>query len=165
MKRLWISGIALLLDQLSKWLVTVNLAPWTSVPVLGDFFKLSYIHNPGAVFGIRFGGVWVHLLFSVVAMAAISRMLWKTSVDDRAGSIGLALVLGGAAGNLLDRLEWILDTGGAVIDFLDFGIGSFRWYIFNVADACVTTGVGLLLLSYGTSRSEPTVDDGSTGSV
>lgn len=165
MKRLWISGIVLILDQLSKWLVTVYLTPLTSVPVLGDYFKLTYIHNPGAVFGIQFGGVWVHLLFSSVAMFAVLRMLWTTPTDDRTGSIGLALILGGAVGNLFDRLEIVLQTGAAVIDFLDFGIGTNRWYIFNVADACVTTGVGLLLLSYGISRSEPTVDDGGPGAV
>ncbi len=166
MQRLWISGIALFLDQLSKWLVTVHLEPRTSVPVLGDFFKLTYIHNPGAIFGIRFGGIWVHVIISAVALGVVSKMLWSSPGEDRAGSVGLSLVLGGAVGNLFDRLEVFVATGGAVVDFLDFGIGSLRWYIFNIADACVTTGVGLLLLSYyGTTRAERTVDDGGSGNL
>jgi len=164
-KRLWISGIALLLDQVSKWLVTISIEPWTSVPVLGDFFRLTFIHNPGAVFGIRFGEPWVHLLVAVAAMAAVCRMLWTTPEEDRWAGVGLALVLGGAAGNVADRLELFYSTGGAVVDFLDFGLRGYRWYIFNIADACVTSGVGLLLLTYGLTGSDRTVDDGGSKSV
>ena len=144
MRRLWISGVAFLLDQVTKWLVTSRLELWESVPVMGDFFRLTHIHNAGAVFGLKFGGPYLHFVFSVVAMAVVCRMLYKLPRDDRASAIGLALVIGGALGNVVDRLRL-----GVVVDFLDFGIGSYRWYVFNVADACVTVGAGFLILLYG----------------
>ena len=151
MQRLWISVAALIVDQVSKWLVASRLEPWSSVPVLGDFFRLTFIYNSGAVFGLRIGSAWVHMILSLIAMAVVVWMLYQTPAEDAMTTLGLTLVLGGAAGNLFDRLEFVQTTGGAVVDFLDLGIGTYRWYIFNVADACVTIGVGFLLFSHGLS--------------
>lgn len=155
MKRLWITAVALLVDLVTKWLVTTNFELWDSVDVLGDFFRLTYIHNPGAVFGIRLGSSVLHLVLSAVAMGVVITMLVKTPHADRWGGIGLALVLAGAIGNIVDRLRH-----GVVIDFLDFGIGDVRWYVFNVADACVSVGVVLLIVGYGKYKREQDIPGG-----
>jgi signal peptidase II len=148
-KKLWITTVALLADLATKWLVTSRFELWESVNVLGDFFRLTYIHNPGAVFGIRLGSSYLHLALSGVAMAVVISMLVKTPASNRWAGTGLALVLGGAVGNIVDRLRF-----GVVIDFLDFGIGDFRWYVFNIADACVSVGVVLLMIGYGKNDSD-----------
>ena len=157
-KRLWITAIALLVDLVTKWHVTTNLELWDSVDVLGDFFRITYIHNPGAVFGIKLGGGGLHLILSLVATVLVIYMLIQTAPEERWGSVGLALVLGGAIGNVIDRFRY-----GVVIDFLDFGIGDIRWYVFNIADACVSVGVALLIIGYGRDRQDD--DPGGEQSV
>jgi signal peptidase II len=131
-------------DQVSKWLVTRGMTLGQSVPVVDDLVRFTYIHNPGAVFGLRIGGGSLHLAVALVAMVLVGAMLWRLPPTEGLARVGLALVLGGAAGNVIDRIRL-----GEVIDFLDFGIGDVRWWIFNLADACVTTGAGLLVLAYG----------------
>ncbi len=155
MRSLWIAGIVVLVDQVSKWLVMETMALGESIPVLGAFFRLTYIHNPGAVFGLRLGGKGLHLLFAGGALILVGVMLWRLPTKERATATGLALVLGGAIGNVVDRIRF-----GVVIDFLDFGVGSLRWWVFNLADACVTTGAGLLILSYGFQRRDEGETDG-----
>lgn len=143
-KKLWITAVALCVDLVTKQLVLNRFELWESVDVLGDFFRLTYIQNPGAVFGIRLGGSLVHLVLSAAAAAIVISMLVRTPSSDRTAGVGLALVLGGAIGNIIDRLRF-----GVVIDFLDFGFGDTRWYVFNIADACVSVGVILLIFGYG----------------
>ena len=75
MKRLWITAIALLVDLVTKWLVTTNLELWDSVDVLGDFFRITYIHNPGAVFGIKLGDGGLHLILSLVATVLVLSLI------------------------------------------------------------------------------------------
>ncbi len=153
MRFLWITGVALVLDQLTKWWVLQTMTLGESVPVLGSFFKLTYIHNPGAVFGIRLGNPYLHLLLACVALLVVGGLLWRIPPEDRLAAIGLALVLGGAIGNIIDRVRF-----GVVIDFLDFGIGTARWWIFNLADTCVSVGTALLILAFGiTSKRRETV--------
>jgi len=142
-RRLWISAAVIAADQVSKAMVTSRMDLGESVPVLGSFFKLTYILNPGAVFGLKLGGQALHLLFAIIALGLVATLLYRTPASERAGSIGLALVLGGAVGNVIDRLAI-----GAVVDFLDFGTNGYRWWVFNIADASVTTGAALLVLSY-----------------
>ena len=134
-------------DQVSKWLVVRHMDLGQSIPILDGFFRLTYIHNPGAVFGLRLGGGALHLVVAAVAMAIVGAMLWRLPPSERVARIALALVLGGAIGNVIDRVRL-----GEVIDFLDFGFGDLRWWIFNLADACVTMGAGLLVLAYGRQR-------------
>ncbi len=155
MRTLWIVGIVVLLDQASKWLVMETMALGESIPVLGSFFKLTYIHNPGAVFGLTLGGKVLHLLFAGAALVLVGVLLWRLPAAERLAAVGLALVLGGAIGNVVDRLRF-----GVVIDFLDFGVGSLRWWVFNLADSCVTTGAGLLILSYGFQKKGEGETDG-----
>ena len=159
MQRLWISVVVIAADQVSKILVAREMFLGESVSVLGSFFKLTYILNPGAVFGMRLGGQVLHLAFAVGALSLVAFMLYRLQDDERAAGVGLTLVLGGAVGNVIDRLRV-----GAVIDFLDFGVNGVRWWVFNVADMSVTTGAGLLILSYGFLQSQKDGSDG-TGDI
>ena len=123
--------------------------PGESIPVAGDLVRLTYIHNPGAVFGLTFGGRPLQLALSLLALGLVVAVLRKTSAGEVRAQVGLSMVLGGALGNLIDRFRL-----GEVIDFLDVGIGGLRWYVFNVADAFVTVGVFLLMASCA-FRKEP----------
>ncbi|MDE2998207.1 MAG: signal peptidase II [Gemmatimonadota bacterium] len=144
MRSLWISGVVLFLDQASKRMVMESMMLGDSIPVMGSFFRLTYIQNPGAVFGLRLGGNVAHLVFAGVALILVAVMWLRLPPHERLASAGLALVLGGAVGNVIDRIRF-----SAVIDFLDFGFGSVRWWVFNVADAAVTVGAVLLILGCG----------------
>ena len=162
MKVLWITGVAVALDQLTKWWVLQTMALGESVPVLGAFFRLTYIQNPGAVFGLRLGNPSLHLALAFVALIVVGGLLWRLSSEDRRTAIGLSLVLGGAIGNIIDRVRY-----GVVIDFLDFGIGAARWWVFNLADACVSAGTILLIFTLGiapTSRKNRDTSPNSTES-
>ncbi|MDE2890324.1 MAG: signal peptidase II [Gemmatimonadota bacterium] len=143
-RSLWISGVVLILDQVSKRMVMESMFLGESIPVLGSFFRLTYIQNPGAVFGLRLGGNVAHLVFAGLALILVAVMWLRLPAHERVASAGLALVLGGAIGNVIDRIRF-----SAVIDFLDFGFGSVRWWVFNVADAAVTVGAVLLILGCG----------------
>ncbi len=158
MRALWITGLSLALDQASKWLVVDSMRLGESIPVLGSFFKLTYILNPGAVFGMKVGGAGVHLALAGAALIFVFGLLWKLPRTEKLRSVALALVLGGAIGNVIDRISL-----GEVIDFLDFGLGSVRWYIFNLADVWVTTGTGLLILSYSLQKEDAETSNGNGG--
>ncbi|OGG46866.1 MAG: signal peptidase II [Candidatus Handelsmanbacteria bacterium RIFCSPLOWO2_12_FULL_64_10] len=141
--KIWIALLALALDQGSKIAVTGWMQRGESLPVVGDLIRLTYIHNPGAVFGLTFGGRSLHLTLSLLALGLVVAMLRKTPAEERRAHVGLSMILGGAVGNMIDRVRI-----GEVIDFLDVGVGKFRWYVFNVADAFVTVGVLVLVTAY-----------------
>jgi signal peptidase II len=150
---LWIVGLVvgtLFLDQATKWAVDHWMALHTSIPVLGDLVRLTYIRNPNAVFGIKIGTLGRHA-FSVVSVLVIVVVVvnfGKLSDGHRFNELALALILGGAFGNSIDRI-W----AGEVIDFIDVGVGRTRWPVFNVADSAVVVGVILLaLIMYLDSR-------------
>jgi len=131
-----------------------------SKPLLGDFLRLTYIENPGMAFGIDVGGKLFFSLFSVVASVAILVYLFRMRNDHLGFRIALALILGGAVGNLIDRTFYGIVYGdaplfyGKVVDFLDVDFFNItilnfhisRWPVFNIADASVTIGVVLLLI-------------------
>ena len=141
--RISIVLLALFLDQLSKIAVTRGMEPGESLRIVGDVIRLTYILNPGAVFGLKFGGASFHFILSLLALVLVATLLKKTKVEERLAQIGLSMVLGGALGNMIDRFRL-----GEVIDFLDVGFGSYRWYVFNIADSFVTVGVFLLIAEY-----------------
>lgn len=143
MKPYWLVPLALAADQGTKFLVQHTMVRGHSVPVLGDFFRLTYIHNSGAAFGLNLGNPWAHTAVSLVALAALGWLLRSAPRDDRLMRFSLWLVLGGAVGNIVDRVYL-----GEVVDFLDFGLGGLRWPVFNLADTFVTVGIGLLALAY-----------------
>jgi signal peptidase II len=145
-----ISLTIVILDQFTKNWISREMSRGESRQVMGDFFRLTYVHNDGAAFGLDLGGRWafiaVTVLVSIFIVASYSRTE-KTPLARWA----LALILGGAVGNLIDRIRL-----GEVIDFLQFGIGKLYWPIFNVADIGVSVGVGLLALHL--FRKEPGPD-------
>jgi len=133
------------LDVLTKLAVTRNFHLYEQVDVIGDYLRLTYIHNPGAAFGIHLGPYsrYIFLVLSLVALVALASMYWATPAKDKVRLSAIALICAGAIGNLLDRIR--LQAG--VVDFLDVGIGDLRWPVFNVADIAVTTGAIFLALS------------------
>jgi signal peptidase II len=147
---LGIVGSVIVADQITKWVVVHNMRLYTPMPVLGDFFRLTFIYNPGAAFGIHVGD-WsriVFMLLAVVASVALGMMYRGTPWRDRVRLIAIAGVTGGALGNLIDRLA----SSRGVVDFFDVGLGEMRWPVFNVADIFVTCGA--LVLAYSLWREE-----------
>jgi signal peptidase II len=116
-----------------------------SIPVIDGFFSLTYIRNTGAAFGILAGSAAAFrlpflLLFSLLAIVFMIMMLRRLPDSEKGVISALALILGGALGNLIDRGLY-----GEVIDFLDFYWGSYHWPAFNVADSCITIGVAITI--------------------
>src|SRR5688572_27957502 len=138
-------GGVLLLDLLTKLFVQRTFHLYQQVNVIGDYLRLTYIHNPGAAFGIHLGPYsrFIFLGLSIVALFALAGMYWVTPARDRVRLAAIALICAGAIGNLLDRIR----SAAGVVDFLDVGIGELRWPVFNVADIAVTTGAIILALS------------------
>ena len=127
-------------DQGTKVLVQQSLHFRESVQIIGSFVQITYIHNPKGAFGLPIGGKLFFVIFSVLASFFILYYLFKIPREKVWSKGALALILGGAVGNLVDRFRL-----GEVIDFIDVGIGTTRWPIFNVADSADTIGVVLLL--------------------
>ena len=142
------------LDQWSKWWVKSSFNIYQSKPVIQDFFHFTYVTNDGMAFGLSLpGGKHVLLVMTLLLTGFIVGFLWKEKDGHPFVKYGLALILSGAIGNLIDRI-----IHGSVVDFMDFMIGDFHWYIFNVADSAVTIGMVLfiyysLLLEKKTSKS------------
>lgn len=152
MSILWLVLVVLVADQISKYVVTVKMSAYgPPIEILGTFFRLTYIHNRGAAFGLNLGSPLVHTVVSIAALALLVYLFWTLPAGARLLRAALAMVLGGALGNIVDRIR--LEKG--VVDFLDFGIGEqWRWPVFNVADSFVT--VGIVLLAVGYSRKDKT---------
>ena len=142
MRALVYSALVVVFDQATKYLVRHNLDLHATVQVVGDFFRLTYVENSGIVFGIKVGGALpLFTVLSIVATILILYYFFRERANHLGVRISLALILGGAVGNLIDRLVF-----GRVVDFLDFGVGEYRFFVFNVADSAVTVGVVLFLL-------------------
>ena len=140
--------VVIVLDQMSKMWVKENLALWETWDILGSFLRFSHVKNPGIAFGIPVGDFSMLVaLLSVAATILIAYLHWKERNNHPLIVNGLGLILGGAIGNLIDR-SYIFFSGTyeGVVDFIDVGAGSFRWYTFNIADSAVTIGVILYLL-------------------
>ncbi len=114
-------------------------------PIIPGLFSLTHVENTGAAFGLfadstaqwKIGAL---VMFSVIALIIVSALLWKHSHALTTTTIGLSLILGGATGNLWDRM-----ISGHVVDFLDFYVGSYHWPAFNVADSAIVIGAILLV--------------------
>ena len=140
-----IVGGVVAFDFVTKLMIQNSFSLYQQVPIVGEYVRLTYIHNPGAAFGIHLGPYSraIFLVLSMVALAALAGMYWATPSFDRARLGAISLICGGAIGNLIDRLR----SASGVVDFLDVGIGTVRWPVFNVADIAVTTGAIILALS------------------
>ena len=139
------AGFILGLDIITKYVVQSTMALYESIPVIGDFFRLTYIHNPGAAFGLHLGPYsrFIFLGLAFVALGVLLVMYRHTPLEDRLRLFAIGAIAGGAMGNVIDRIRSV----EGVVDFLDFGIGHLRWPVFNVADTAVTIGAVMLLAS------------------
>ena len=134
------------LDRLSKWAISRNIALHDSIQIVPGFFRLTHVQNRGAAFGLFADSpsewkIGILVLFSIVALVLVSALLWRNSHSMNTTGIGLALILGGAIGNLWDRL-----LSGRVVDFLLFYVGQYQWPAFNVADSAIVVGAALLVI-------------------
>ncbi len=196
MRILYVPALIVVVDQISKLLVKGFSIPalglshsghtiGTSFPIIGDLVRFTYIENAGIEFGIDVGGKLFLTLFTLAASIAIFWYLLKSRDEPLVLRFGLALVLGGAIGNLIDRMFYGVLYGeaplfhGRVVDFVDvdffnislFGYELHRWPVFNVADASVSVGVVVLLLfhkrfshvSEAETPSESSVPSSSSG--
>ena len=141
-----------ILDQLTKWIVTGSMRLHESIPIVPDLFSLTYIRNSGAAFGILAGShAGFRLLFfgltSMLALALLGTIYMRLSPDDWLGQVSVASIFGGAVGNLIDRIR-----AGEVIDFLDFSLLGHHWPAFNVADSAITVGVCFLIVHFFTHK-------------
>lgn len=143
LKWLWLSLLAVVLDQGSKLAITSSMELYQSIPVI-PFFNLTYVHNKGAAFSfLSEAGGWQRWLFAGLALViscVIAVWLARLKQHETLLALALSLVLGGAIGNLIDRLAY-----GYVIDFLDVYYQTWHWPAFNVADSAITLGVILML--------------------
>ena len=137
-------ALAVIADQLSKQLVVHFLDRAEPFDIIPGFFRFSYVENRGAAFGMLDEHRWVFMIVSTVAIIALLIYMFKFAPADKLLRIGLSLVIGGGIGNMIDRSAY-----GYVVDFLDFCAFPKLWmWVFNVADACVCVGAGLVMLYF-----------------
>ena len=153
LKWLWLSLLALILDQASKLAVDGSMQLYQSIQIM-PYFNMTYVHNTGAAFSfLSEAGGWQRWFFAGLALAisvVIAFWLARLKKHETLLAVALALVLGGAVGNLIDRLVY-----GYVIDFLDVYYQDWHWPAFNIADSAITLGVILMLAeSFGFGRSK-----------
>jgi len=123
-------------DRITKFLVSTTLPLNSSKRVIGNFMRFTHIENPYGVWGVRVGPSSAFLVLTILACLILVYFLIRTK------NLSLALILGGALGNLTDRIG-----AGRVTDFLDFGIETMRWPVFNIADSCITIGIILFIIT------------------
>ena len=141
-----IALIVVLLDRWSKRLVATRIAMYTHIQIIPGFFRITHTENTGAAFSLFADSPshWKTALligFSVVAMIVVSILLWRQACTLTMTGIALSLILGGAVGNLWDRV-----ASGRVVDFLLFYVKQYQWPVFNLADSAIVVGASLLVL-------------------
>ncbi|MDX1438739.1 MAG: signal peptidase II [Rubricoccaceae bacterium] len=167
MRVLWLTLCIVVVDQASKVVVKLNMLPHESIPIIGDVFKLTFTENPGMAFGLSLGSKMFLSIFSVVATILIAGYLWHVRKGPKGYRVALALILGGALGNIIDRLFYgvIWDYNGFlygnVVDFIHLDIwrgivsesipliGGRYFAIFpigNIADLAIIAGVVIIVL-------------------
>lgn len=147
-----IALLVIALDRVTKWAISRRLSLRDSISVIPGFFRIIHTENPGAAFGIFADSpsewkIVLLIIFSVIALLIVLALLWNNSHTMTSTGIGLSLILGGAIGNLWDRL-----VSRRVIDFLLFYIGPHQWPAFNVADSAIVVGAALLLIEITFSK-------------
>lgn len=163
-----ITILSVFADQLSKTLISSLLKPGESIPVVGDFFRITFVLNPGGVFGTKLGSQNFYTLISILAIGVTLWFYFKIKAKENILRLGLCLVLGGAVGNLIDRFRF-----GEVVDFLDFdffninlpprdilffkfpGFSLDRWPVFNLADSFVLIGMCLVIIHLLFTQEKP----------
>jgi signal peptidase II len=135
--------LVIVLDQLTKWLVLAPLDLANQTIAVTSFFNMVLVWNRGVSFGMfnQAGAMGPWILTALAVAVVIGLLYWLRQADNRVTLTGLGLVIGGALGNVIDRIRF-----GAVVDFLDVHIAGYHWPAFNVADAAICVGAGLLLI-------------------
>lgn len=135
----------LVLDIFTKYLAEQHLLRSAGRSVFGDWFQLRLVYNPGAAFGLDLGPMsrWIFMAIAIVAVVLLYRYHRSAERGDWFRQLALGLVTGGAVGNLVDRIR----SHEGVVDFLDLGVGAWRWPTFNVADMAVSCGAIALAIS------------------
>ncbi len=137
---LTVGGLLLLIDQLSKHYLEKLIFPGQSISLIENLFQLTLVHNPGGAFGLfRRAGSFLFVIVSILTITLIL-IFWKKVPGKGFGKgLSLGLIVGGAAGNLIDRLRF-----GYVIDFFDLSLYGYHWPVFNFADSAISIGVIIL---------------------
>ena len=140
-----VSGFVVIADQITKYIININLVLHDNIIVIDNFFNITHILNPGGAFGLFATQPleirkFIFLFMSSIVAFFVLFFYKKCAMDYVFLSHGLALIFGGAIGNLIDRFMY-----GKVVDFLDFYIGSFHWPAFNVADSAISIGMCILV--------------------
>jgi len=152
LKWLNLSALVIVLDQLTKWAVTASLSLYETIPVM-PFFNITLAYNEGAAFSfLASAGGWQRWFFVGLALAvSIALIIWLKKLPSmaRQEAVALSLILGGAIGNVLDRLYH-----GYVIDFLDVFYGTYHWPAFNIADSAIFIGALLLIVDSFSNKAE-----------
>ena len=154
----WVPLAIVTLDQLTKWLVRVRIPLHSSVAVIPNLLDITHVRNTGAAFGfldaVNFPGKTMAIgVVAICALVAVAVYAGKMASQQVMARMGMALIIGGAAGNLIDRL-----IVGSVVDFVDAYWGGFHFWAFNVADSAISIGVALMILDMirtGTHASNP----------
>ncbi len=190
MRVLYLSFFVVLVDQITKLKVKgikipflgINVEGMTlgsSIKLIGDFFKITFIENPGMAFGIEFGGKLTLSIFTLIATFLIVYFIYKNKHESIYLRLALAFILGGAVGNLIDRLFYGSIYGyaplfyGKVVDFFHFNVPDFSlfgktfysWPIFNVADISVTIGFVMILFGYSRIFDKKSAEENSAATL
>lgn len=133
----------ILCDQISKLIVSRLMYRGQSITVIPHIFSITYVKNPNAAFGIPLATPMVMMILTSIATALLVFYFAKLKEKGSLLYVGLALIIGGALGNLIDRFRM-----RQVIDFIELGVKNFKWPVFNIADSCVTIGIIAILWSW-----------------
>jgi len=131
----------LIIDQLVKLLIQNNMELMQEIKIIPNFFSLLYVENQGAAFGIFYGATIPLIVISLGVFFFLTKYIDKTKNISKLSGIALGMVMGGIVGNLIDRILYRI-----VIDYLQFMIGNYNFAIFNIADAAIVVGTGLLII-------------------
>jgi len=145
------AALVVVLDQFTKELASARLLLGEPLPLMGDLVRLTLVHNTGAAFGLFPGSRIPFIVISILAVGVVLYLFLRETYRSVLSRVLLGCILGGAIGNLMDRVRL-----GWVVDFIDVGVGTLRWPVFNVADSAVTLGV--ILLAWNLARSRAVAD-------
>ena len=149
-----LAGAIIAIDQVTKLSIVQSMRLNESLPIVPNLFSLTYIRNPGAAFGLLAGSsdAFRMVFFGVTslfALALLGTILFRLPTRDWMGQLSIAGILGGAIGNLIDRLRY-----GEVIDFLDVYVSTYHWPAFNVADSAISVGVVFLIIHFAFEKKD-----------
>ena len=141
-----IAGIIVIVDQITKAVIITKLPAYHSISVIPGFFNITHIRNPGGAFGFlaNHGSEWLSIFFLFVSVSAVFLIIYLYKNTPKTYPLlatGLAMIFGGAIGNLIDRIRF-----GEVVDFIDCYIGTMHWPAFNVADSMISIGIAIFII-------------------